>query len=68
MAKLMCKMCGGEIVSSPYAKLATCAACRTVQTVPAGEDAQKAARFNRANKLRMYVESDFSSLLRSAWA
>ena len=53
MAKLTCKMCGGEIVSSPYAKLATCAACRTVQTVPAGEDAQKAARFNRANKLRM---------------
>ncbi len=61
MALLKCKMCGGDLIPSPYQQLATCVYCGTVQTVFSGSDERKTSLFNRANMLRLHCEFDKAS-------
>lgn len=58
MAIFKCKMCGAQLDFKPGQKIVACAFCSSLQTIPDGDDEQKALLYNRANTLRMRSEFD----------
>lgn len=58
MAKLQCKMCGGDLSFQEGSTVAECNYCGSVQTVPNVDNEKKLTLFARANRLRSGCEFD----------
>lgn len=58
MAKLQCKMCGGDLSFQEGSTVAECNYCGSVQTVPNVDNEKKLTLFARANRLRAGCEFD----------
>ena len=58
MAKIQCKMCGGDLSLQDNCTVAECEYCGSVQTVPNVDNEKKLNLFSRANRLRANCEFD----------
>ena len=58
MVILKCKMCGGDVVTTPEMSCGTCGHCGSAMTLPRVSDERRANLFNRANHFRRLNEFD----------